>query len=148
MPPLFSDYVVQVRLTQSLPLRMGTRPRSGQAKLLYLSVQSNCFREEHLTQSGPVTANIHRILLTLPGKRCTVFCFLFVCLFVCLFILQVLIRHQFYTHQCIHFNPNRPIQHTTIPTPPQFSPLGVHMSILYICVSTSALQTGSSVPFF
>ena len=27
-------------------------------------------------------------------------------------------------------------------------PLGVHMSILYICVSTFALQTGSSVPFF
>ena len=64
------------------------------------------------------------------------------------FILQVLIRHQFYTHQCIHVDLNRPIQHTTIPTSPQFSPLSVHMSILYICVSTSALQTGSSVPFF
>ena len=35
-----------------------------------------------------------------------------------------------------------------IPTSSQFSPLGVHMTILYICVSTSALQTGSSVPFF
>ena len=56
--------------------------------------------------------------------------------------------HQFYTHQCIHINPNRPIQHTTIPTPLRFSPLGVHMFVLYICVSTSALQTGSSVPFF
>ena len=73
--------------------------------------------------------------------------FFFSC-FVCFFILQVLIRHQFYTHQCIHVNPNRPIQHTTIPTSLQFSPLCVHMSILYICVSTSALQTGSSVPFF
>ena len=72
----------------------------------------------------------------------------FFCLFVCFFILQLLIRHQFYTHQCIHVNPSRPIQHTTIPTSSQFSPLGVHMSILYICVSTSALQTGSSVPFF
>ena len=28
------------------------------------------------------------------------------------------------------------------------SPLGVHMFVLYICVSISALQTGSSVPFF
>ena len=37
------------------------------------------------------------------------------------FILQVLIRHQFYTHQCIHVNPNRPIQHTTIPTSPNLS---------------------------
>ena len=63
---------------------------------------------------------------------------LYFCLFVCFFILQVLISHQFYTHQCIHVNPNRPIQHTTIPTPPQFSPLGVHISVLYICVSTSA----------
>ena len=57
--------------------------------------------------------------------------------FLFFFILQVLISHQFYTHQCIHINPNHPIQHTTIPTPPQFSPLGVHMSVLYICVSTS-----------
>ena len=64
------------------------------------------------------------------------------------FLQQVLISHPFYTHQCIHVNPNRPIQHTTIPTPPRFSPLGVHTFVLYICVSTSALQTGSSVPFF
>ena len=28
------------------------------------------------------------------------------------------------------------------------SPLGVHMFVLYICVSISALQTSSSVPFF
>ena len=35
-------------------------------------------------------------------------------------------------------------------TPPHLplSPLGVHTFVLYICVSTSALQTGSSVPFF
>ena len=33
------------------------------------------------------------------------------------------------------------------PTPPLF-PLGVHTFVLYICVSISALQTGSSVPFF
>ena len=59
-----------------------------------------------------------------------------------------LISHQFYTHHCIHVNPNCPIQHTTIPTPLQFSPLGVHTFVLYVCVSTSALQPGSSVPFF
>ena len=65
-----------------------------------------------------------------------------------LFIYLFIISHQFYTHQCIHVNPNRPIQHTTIPTPQRFSPLGVHTFVLYICVSTSALQTHSSVPFF
>ena len=32
--------------------------------------------------------------------------------------------------------------------PPPLSPLGVHTFVLYICVSTSALQTGSSVLFF
>ena len=53
-----------------------------------------------------------------------------------------------YTHHCIHVNPNRPVQHTTIPNPSRFSPLGVHTFVFYICVSTSALQTGSSVPFF
>lgn len=58
--PLFSDYVVQVRLTVSLSLKIGTRPRSGQVKLLYLSIHSKCFRDEHLIQSGPITANIHR----------------------------------------------------------------------------------------
>ena len=34
------------------------------------------------------------------------------------------------------------------PPPPPLSPLGVHTFVLYICVSISALQTGSSVPFF
>ena len=33
-----------------------------------------------------------------------------------------------------------------IPLP--LSPLGVHTSVLYVCVSISALQIGSSVPFF
>ena len=37
-----------------------------------------------------------------------------------------------------------------IPPPPPLplSPLGVHTFVLYICVSISALQRGSSVPFF
>ena len=33
-------------------------------------------------------------------------------------------------------------------TPLPLSPLGVHTFFLYICVSISALQTSSSVPFF
>ena len=33
-------------------------------------------------------------------------------------------------------------------TPPWLSAFGVHMFVLYICVSVSALQTGQSVPFF
>ena len=37
---------------------------------------------------------------------------------------------------------------TPPPPPPPLSPLGVHTFVLYICVSISALQTGSSVPFF
>ena len=64
------------------------------------------------------------------------------------FIQQVLISYPFYTHQCIHVNPNLPTHHTTTPTPPWLSPLGVHTFVLYICASISALQTGSSVPFF
>ena len=31
---------------------------------------------------------------------------------------------------------------------PCLSPVGIHMFVLYICVSISALQAGSSVPFF
>ena len=68
--------------------------------------------------------------------------------FIYFFIQQVLVSHQFYTHQCIRVKPNRPIQHTIIPNPWQFSPLGIHTFVLYICVSTSALQSSSSVPFF
>ena len=39
------------------------------------------------------------------------------------FIQQVLISHHFYTHQCIHVNRNRPIHHTSTPTPHRFPPL-------------------------
>ena len=39
------------------------------------------------------------------------------------FIQQDLISHQFYTHQCIHVNPNLPIYHTTTTTPRRFTPL-------------------------
>ena len=34
------------------------------------------------------------------------------------------------------------------PLPPPLSALGDHTVVLYVCVSISALQTGSSVPFF
>ena len=71
---------------------------------------------------------------------------LFFFLNVYLFI-YFLISHPFYTHQCIHVNPNLPIHHTTTSTLPPPSPLGVHTFVLYICVSISALQTSSSVPF-
>ena len=39
------------------------------------------------------------------------------------FIQQVLISHQFYTHQCIHVNPNLPI-HPTPPHPTPWPPVG------------------------
>ena len=42
---------------------------------------------------------------------------------------------------CVYVNPNLPI-HPTTP-----SPLGIHMIILYIFVSISALQIRSSIPF-
>ena len=85
------------------------------------------------------------------GNYCSVLC---ICVFVCfwilfylfIFIQQVLISYLFYTHQCIHVNPNLPIHHNTTTRPLPLSPLGVHTFVLYICVSISALQTGSSVP--
>ena len=56
--------------------------------------------------------------------------------------------YVFYTYLCIHVNPNLPIHPTTTTTTPPLSTLGVHTFVLYICVSISAFQTGSSVPFF
>ena len=76
------------------------------------------------------------------------FSWIFEFYFILFFIQQVLISHQFYTHQCTHVNPNLPIHHTTTTTPLPLSPLGVHTFVLHICVSISALQIGSSVPFF
>ena len=59
----------------------------------------------------------------------------------------VLISCLFYTQyqQCVCVNPNLP----TPPTPPApcFS-LGIHTFVFYVCVSISALQTRSSIPFF
>ena len=55
---------------------------------------------------------------------------------------QVLISYLFYTYMSI------PISQIIPPRHPPFSPLSVHIFVLYICVSISALQTGSSVPFF
>ena len=81
-------------------------------------------------------------------RNCFLFFVFFKFYFIYLFIRQVLISHQFYTHQCIHVNPNLPIHPTTTTLPLPLSPLGVHTFVLYICVSISALQTGSSVPFF
>ena len=76
--------------------------------------------------------------------------------FLLLGLIFFLISHQFYTHQCIHVNPNHPIQHTTIPTPPRFSPLGVHtfhnyylLAFLFnICFQTRLrrAETGSLAP--
>ena len=54
--------------------------------------------------------------------------------FIYLFIQQVLISHQFYTYQCIHVNPNRPIHHTTTPTPCHFPPL------VSICLFSTSLS--------
>ena len=92
--------------------------------------------------------NSHKFELLIQAL-CAAFLFFlpsYICIyFIYFFIQQVLISYLFYTYQCIHVNPNLPIQHTT-PTP--LSLLGVHTFVLYICVSISALQTSSSVPFF
>ena len=51
----------------------------------------------------------------------------------------------YFIHISVYYvNPNLPIHPTT--TPLHFP--RVHTFVLYICVSISALQTGSSVPFF
>ena len=52
------------------------------------------------------------------------------------------VENPFYTQQYIYVNPNLPI-HSMPLSPPQ-----CHMFVLYGCVSISALQIGSSVPFF
>ena len=68
-------------------------------------------------------------------------------IFVLINLFFFLISHPFYTHQCIHINPNLPIHPTTTTTPPPLFPLGVHTFFLCFCFSISVLQTGSSVPF-
>ena len=48
----------------------------------------------------------------------------------------------FYTQYCIYVNSNLSIY------PISLSPFGVHMFVLYVCVSISSLQVASSVLFF
>ena len=54
--------------------------------------------------------------------------------FFTFFIQQVLISHQFYTHQCIHVNPNRPI-HRTTPCPAIFPPWCPYVCSLHLCLN-------------
>ena len=54
--------------------------------------------------------------------------------FIYFFIQQVLISHQFYTHQCLHVIPNHPIHHTP-PTPTAFPPWCPYICSLHLCLS-------------
>ena len=83
---------------------------------------------------------LHRLLLFF-------FLFFFEFYFIYFFIQQVLMSSILYTslYTCQPQSPNSSHPH---PHPPLLSSLGVHTFVLYICVSISALQTSSSVPFF
>ena len=68
-------------------------------------------------------------------------------LFIFLYSRFLLVIHSIH----ISVDMSIPISQFITPPPPpprRFPPLGVHTFVLYICVSISALQTGSSVPFF
>ena len=55
--------------------------------------------------------------------------------FIYFFIEQVIISHPFYTHQCIHVNPNLPIHHTTTPTPCRFPPWCRYICSVHLCLN-------------
>ena len=64
----------------------------------------------------------------------------------CIFLYSTFLLVIHFTHISVYMS--IPIsQFIPPPPPPSLSPLGVHTFVLYICVSISALQTGSSVPF-
>ena len=65
--------------------------------------------------------------------------------FIYCFIQQVLISHPFYTHQCIHINPNLPIHHTPTPTAHCFPPL---VSIRLFSTSASLFLPCKPVPLY
>ena len=86
---------------------------------------------------------------TLKCNYCFRFCFL---LFFCKFYFIIFLYSRFlsvihFIHISVYIS--IPIAQFIPPPspPPPLSPLGVHTFVLYICVSISALQTGSSVPF-
>ena len=97
--------------------------------------------------SGPVSG------LIAGGGTCTV---LGCCFFLFYFILFYFIFYIAGSYQlsilyilvyiCQSQSPSSSHHHHS-PSPAAF-PLGVHTFVLYICVSISALQTTSSVPFF
>ena len=76
------------------------------------------------------------------------FCFEFLNFILLIFLYSRFLLVIYYIHISVYMSV--PISQF-IPPPPTsspLSPLGVHMFVLYIGVSISALQTGSSVPFF
>ena len=74
--------------------------------------------------------------------------FLFIYLFIYLFIIFYTAGSYLLSILYILVYMSIPISQFITPPPLPLSPLGVHTFVLCICVSTSALQTGSSVPFF
>ena len=56
---------------------------------------------------------------------------------VSFFFFLFLINHPFYTHQCIHVNPNLPIHHTTTTTttPAAFPPWCPYVCSLHLCLN-------------
>ena len=78
-----------------------------------------------------------------PNNCSFFFCILFIFLYS-KFLLVI-----YFIHVGVYMS--IPISQFIPPPPPPatpLSPLGVHTFVLYICVSISALQTSSSVPFF
>ena len=53
-------------------------------------------------------------------------------------------RFSLVTYWHVHVDPSLSVH----PTPTSLSPLGVHIFVLYLCVSISVLQIKSSIPFF
>ena len=66
--------------------------------------------------------------------------------FIFLYSRFLLVIH--FIHISVYMSIQSPNSSHHLPHPPPLSPLGVHTFVLYLCVSISALQTGSSLLFF
>ena len=97
-----------------------------------------------------MNVNIFQVLCHLCNvlwKICNFFFFWIFEFYFIYFLHRRFLLVIYFTHISVHMS--IPIFQFIPPPPPlATSPLGVHTFVLYICVSTSALQTSSSVPFF
>ena len=119
-------------------------PYSKTRSDIFMTLHCLCLRLYHFHFSFTPSSRIKMFANGIEGERVIAFFFEFYFIY---FLYGRFLLVIYFIHISVYMT--IPISQFIPPPPlPPLSPLGVHTFVLYICVSISALQTSSSVPFF